>query len=117
MPVLSCIRCDKKMNHSFCLPNQEISGIDSNIPSDGIAFSSNGNYGSTYFDSSGTIQINICDVCMKIAEKKKQILIVSDQMLIFYRSPIIKIDRNGVCFLDKEADKIDQEEFDKLPQI
>lgn len=58
---MKCIVCRKDLKN---LPTGE-----DNHPSDGVAFQSHGNYGSTVFDPmDGTyLEINICDPCLSQA--------------------------------------------------
>ena len=59
--TLPCIVCLKKLEgiSSVC---REI-----NQPNNGLAFESNGHYGSTFFDpmDGSSIEINLCDKCLK----------------------------------------------------
>lgn len=58
--ALRCIRCDKKLvNVALDVPF--------NQPNDGLAFSSDGHYGSTAFDPMdlSELEINVCDDCLR----------------------------------------------------
>jgi hypothetical protein len=65
--ALSCIVCDS--------PLVNIDGP--NQPDNGLAFSTSGHYGTTFFDpmDDTSIEINVCDACLVKAAAKKQILI------------------------------------------
>lgn len=58
--ALRCIRCDKQ------LVNVESDGVQ-NQPNEGLAFSSDGHYGSTAFDPMdlSELEINVCDDCLR----------------------------------------------------
>lgn len=58
---LSCIKCDKELESVF-----------GNIqPIDGLAFASQGHYGTTFFDpmDGSHIEICVCDECLNAADK------------------------------------------------
>ena len=59
MSGIKCVRCEKHLEN-----------IQPNIgfqPNDGLAFYTNGHYGSTFFDpmDSTYIEIAVCDICME----------------------------------------------------
>ena len=56
-----CFACGQKLAHAFTDES-----YNHNQPSGGIAFTSPGHYGTTFFDPSDntTIEINICDTCL-----------------------------------------------------
>lgn len=69
VPTLPCIVCGS--------PLESATGMtDNNQPSRGLAFLTNGHYGSTFFDPmDGTrLEINVCDECMKKAVVRKAVL-------------------------------------------
>lgn len=61
--TLHCIRCSKKM-HNYA-------GSSSWQPNDGLAFTTLGHYGSTYFDpmDGSTLEVCVCDRCLSVLEK------------------------------------------------
>jgi hypothetical protein len=64
--ALPCIVCDR-----------ELTNIDGpNQPSNGIAFSTPGHYGTTVFDpmDGSRLEINVCDPCMRGAATRGQVL-------------------------------------------
>jgi hypothetical protein len=67
--ALPCIRCDKRLLNVD--PD-----YSENQPNDGLAFLSRGHYGTTLFDpmDGSIIVINVCDVCLRKAARKEQVL-------------------------------------------
>lgn len=68
-PVVTCIVCDYQ-------PDTAYNGCDINQPYKATAFSTQGHYGSTFFDpmDGSHLEINICDECLNKAVDKQQIL-------------------------------------------
>ncbi len=69
MQPLTCIVCDYQ-------PDTAYNGCENNQPYKATAFTTHGHYGSTFFDSMGSssIEINVCDDCLRKAVAKKQVL-------------------------------------------
>lgn len=80
MQPLSCIVCGYQ-------PDTAYNGCDHNQPYKATAFSTQGHYGSTFFDPmDGTcIEINVCDECLRKAVDKQQVLHYKDSKTsVFY---------------------------------
>lgn len=61
--AITCIKCEKRLKNILA---------DSHQPVDGLAFFTQGHYGSGYFDPmDGTyLELSICDECVEAADKK-----------------------------------------------
>lgn len=72
--TLPCIVCKTSLRPVF----DGVAGMvgDTNQPSDGLAFSTPGAYGSTVFDpmNGEYIEINVCDECLKAAAAEEAVL-------------------------------------------
>ena len=79
---LPCFKCDKQLEGA--------AGPDVvNQPYGGTVFSSRGQYGSTVFDpviSGKTIEITICDECIREKTKKRKVLFV----LLIEQQPLVE---------------------------
>lgn len=66
--ALPCIVCGQAL--------QNVIDDAQNQPNDGLAFTTNGHYGSTVFDPmDGTaIEINVCDDCIRVAGREGRVL-------------------------------------------
>lgn len=67
---LHCIRCEKQM-HNILDSFDERANLKGCQPNDGLAFYTQGHYGSTYFDpmDGSYIEICVCDECLESADK------------------------------------------------
>lgn len=80
---LPCVVCGKPLLNVF-------DDLD-NQPSEGLAFSSHGHYGSTAFDpmDGQRLELNICDPCLLSARDKGQVFVGRD------RRPVVTDDEHG----------------------
>jgi hypothetical protein len=70
--ILPCIVCDAGFESPVGSKNE------SNMPYQGTVFSSHGNYGSTVWDpmwKKTTIEVNICDDCLKKAAREDKVYV------------------------------------------
>jgi hypothetical protein len=72
--TLPCLVCDKDLPSIYGEKHEEYGGI--NQPYGGVTFSTHGHFGSAAFDPDDgtTIEVNICDDCLKKAGEKHQVL-------------------------------------------
>jgi hypothetical protein len=67
--LVPCLVCGKQLKNFG-------SSLDSNQPDEGTAFATNGHYGSMYdpMDGTRTLEINICNACLRTAQQQKRVL-------------------------------------------
>ena len=86
---VTCIVCDATLERAFpSIPGEEDKGIF-NQPYKGTCFHAYGQYGSTVydpFDPAQSLEIAVCDDCMKKASDKEQILITKVKEVRSYNS-------------------------------
>jgi hypothetical protein len=67
MNPLACLVCHGPLEHAFPDTVPDRHGYVENQPSDGVAFETAGNYGSTAYDQldGERLQIAVCDTCLR----------------------------------------------------